>query len=204
MGTDKNLPKIKPSGVIQIRGKDVTTYEGKLDYAHQFGIQSLQVEIIQFPTEQNGQMCICQAKLVTADDRVFSDMGDASPNNVPRGCADSFPRVASTRAKSRVLSDAFNIKGAVSDDADMSPDGGGGEYITDAEFSPIEPVQRPALPSSFDGGGAKPASDKQLHLISSLASQRQVSSEDMAASMFGKSLNQLQGSEANQLIKQLK
>lgn len=204
MGTDKALPKIKPSGVIQIRGKDVTTYEGKLDYAHQFGIQSLQVEIIQFPTEQNGQMCICQAKLVTADDRVFSDMGDASPNNVPRGCADSFPRVASTRAKSRVLADAFNIKGAVSDDADTSPDGGGGWYITDADFTEIPDEYPKGLPAGKDGGGAKPASDKQLHLIDSLASQRQVSSEEMAASMFGKTLDQLQGSEANQLIKQLK
>jgi hypothetical protein len=204
MGTDKNLPKLKPSGVIQIRGKDATTYEDKLDYAHQFGIKSLKVVMTQYPSEQNGQMCICQAELVTADDRVFSDMGDASPHNVPRGCADSFPRVASTRAKSRVLSDAFNIKGAVIDDADMPPDGGGGEYITGADFSPIEPVQRLALPSSFDGGGAKPASDKQLHLIGSLASQRQVSPEEMAASMFGKTLDQLQGSEASQLIKQLK
>ena len=115
MGTDKNLPKIKPSGVIQIRGKDVTTYDSKLDYAHQFGIKNLQVELLQYPTEQNGQTCICQAKLVTADDRVFSDIGDASPHNVPRGCADSFPRIASTRAKSRVLSDAFNIKSVVND-----------------------------------------------------------------------------------------
>ncbi|WP_129351678.1 hypothetical protein [Solidesulfovibrio carbinolicus] len=178
--------------------------KAKLDYAHQFGIKSLKVVITQYPTEQNGQIFICQAELFTADDRVFSDRGDASPLNVPRGCADSFHRIASTRAKSRVLSDAFNIKGAVIDDADMSPEGEGGEYITDAEFSPIEPMQRPALPSSFDGGGAKPASDKQLHLISSLASQGQVSSEDMAASMFGKTLDQLQGSEANQLIKQLK
>jgi len=204
MDTNKTLPKIKPSGVIQVRGKDVTTYEGKLDYAHQIGMKSLKVVVTQYPSEQNGQMCICQAELVTADDRVFSDMGDASPNNVPRGCADSFPRVASTRVKFRVFADAFNIKGVVNDDADMSPDGGGGEYITDAEFSPVEPVQRPDLPSSFDGGGAKPASGKQLHLISSLASQRHMSSEDMAASMFGKTLDQLQGSEANQLIKQLK
>jgi hypothetical protein len=204
MDTNKTLPKIKPSSVIQIKGKDATTYEGKLDYAHQFGIKSLKVEILQYPTEQNGQMCICQAELVTADDRVLSDIGDASPHNVPRGCADSFPRVASTRAKSRVLSDAFNIKGAVNDGPDTSPDGGGGEYIIDADFSPVEPVQRPALPSSFDGGGAKPASEKQLHLIDSLASQQHVSPEELATSMFGKSLDQLQGCEANQLIQKLK
>ena len=204
MDTNKTLPKIKPSGVIQIRGKDVTTYEGKLDYAHQFGIKSLKVVITQYPSEQNGQMCFCQAELVTTDDRVFSDMGDASPHNVPRGCADSFPRVASTRAKSRVLADAFNIKGAVNDGADTSPDGGGGGYITDADFTEIPDEYPKGLPAGKDGGGTKPASDKQLHLISSLASQRQVSSVEMAASMFGKTLDQLQGSEANQLIKQLK
>ena len=204
MDTSKTLPKIKQSGVIQIRGKDVTTYDSKLDYAHQFGIKSLKVVITQYPSEQNGQMCFCQADLVTEDGRSFSDIADASPHNVPRGCADSFPRIASTRAKSRVLSDAFNIKGAVNDGPDTSPEGGRGEYITDADFSPIEAVQSLALPSSFDGGGAKPASDKQLHLIGSLASKRQVSPEEMAASMFGKTLDQLQGSEASQLIKQLK
>jgi len=31
MDTNKTLPKINPSGVIQIRGKDVTTYEGNLN-----------------------------------------------------------------------------------------------------------------------------------------------------------------------------
>lgn len=204
MDTNKNLPKIKPSGVIQIRGKDVTTYDSKLDYAHQFGIKNLQVELLQYPTEQNGQTCICQAKLVTADDRVFSDIGDASPHNVPRGCADSFPRIASTRAKSRVLSDAFNIKSVVNDGPDTSSDGGGGEYITDADFTEIPDEYPKGLPAGKDGGGAKPASDKQLHLIGSLASKRQVSPEEMAASMFGKTLDKLQGSEANQLIKQLK
>ena len=78
MASDKKFPKIKQSGVIQIRGRDVTTYEGKLDFAHQNGMKSLQVKILKFPTELNGQMCFCHAELVTADDRVFSDIADAS------------------------------------------------------------------------------------------------------------------------------
>ena len=204
MASDKKFPKIKPSGVIQIKGKDVTTYESKLDFAHQCGIKSLIVEILQYPTEQNGQMCICQAGLETGDGRYFTDIADASPHNVPRGCTDSYPRVASTRAKSRVLSDAYNIKSVVNDGPDTSPDGGGGEYIIDADFTDIPDGYPKSLPAGKDGGGAKPASEKQLHLIDSLASQQHVSPEEMAASMFGKSLDQLQGSEASQLIKQLK
>ncbi|WP_156181110.1 hypothetical protein [Desulfovibrio sp. TomC] len=204
MDTDKKLPKIRQSGVIQIRGKDVTAYESKLDYAHQIGIRSLEVDVLQYQSEQNGQVCLCKARLETDDGKVFSDIADASPHNVPRGCTDSFPRIASTRAKSRVISDAFNVKSVVSDDADPLAYEGAGGHIIDVDFSAVEPVQGQALQAAHDGGGTKPASDRQLHLIGSLASQRHVSPEDMAASMFGKSLNHLQGSEASQLIKQLK
>jgi len=203
MNTGKALPKIKQSGVIQIRGKDVMACDRKLDYTHQLGMKSLQVKILQFPSELNGQMCFCQAEFITADDRVFSDIAEALPHNVPRGCADSFPRISFTRAKSRVILDAFNIKSVVNEDADMPPDGGGGEHIIDADFSAVESMRTQASPATYDGGGAKPASDKQLALITRIVENRGGSPEDMSIEMCGKSLDKLQGKEANTIIKHL-
>ena len=194
----ESTPKMKSSNVLQIKGKDVATYEGILDYAHQFGIKSLEVDIVQFPSDENGQRCICKARLETLDGRVFSDIADASPGNVPKGCIDSFPRIASTRCKSRTISDAFNVKTAMKEDTDIPPhEGGSGGIVIDADFSPVEPVQRQPLPAPYDGGGAKPASEKQLALISKIVESRGKLPDDIALEMYGKSLDKLHGSEAN-------
>ena len=112
-------PKLKSNAVISIHGKDITTYQGKLDYAHQCGLGSITSRIIQFPVSENSNICICEAIVKTSDGRVFSDIGDASPDNVPRGCMNRIIGVASTRAKSRALSDAFNISSSL-DDMDES------------------------------------------------------------------------------------
>ena len=199
----KDIPKIKSSGVSNIKGKDIASYEAKLDYAHQVGIKSLKVDIAQFPAEDNGQNCICHARLETDDGKVFTDIGDANPNNVPRGCIDSFIRMASTRAKARVLSDAFNIRSVMEDSHAPQHDRAWGQVI-DVDFSDVPSAIPQSLPARKDGGGSKPASDKQLALINSLAIQRNMSPEDMATSAFGKSLYQLQGSEASQLIQNLR
>lgn len=200
---DASTPKMKSSNVMQIRGKDVATYEGILDYGHQIGIKSLEVDILQFPLDENGQRCICKARLETLDGRVFSDIADASPDNVPKGCMDSFPRIASTRCKSRTISDAFNVMTAMKEETDIPPQEGGGGMVIDADFSPVESVQRQPMPTTYDGGGAKPASDKQLALISKIVESRGGSPEDIAVEMYGKSLDKLQGSEANMIIKRL-
>lgn len=44
--SDNNLktttsPKVKSNTVISIHGKYITTYQGKLDYAHQCGLDSI-------------------------------------------------------------------------------------------------------------------------------------------------------------------
>ena len=200
---DASTPKMKSSNVMQIRGKDVASYEGILDYGHQFGIKSLEVDILQFPSDENGQRCICKARLETIDGRVFSDIADASPDNVPKACIDSFPRIASTRCKSRTISDAFNVKTAMKEDTDIPPQEGGGGMVIDADFTSVEPVQRQPLPAPYNGGGNKPASEKQLALISKIVESRGKSPEDIALEMYGKSLDKLQGSEANIIIKRL-
>lgn len=204
MTSSKETPKIKCSGISKIKGKDIASYETKLDYAHQVGIKSLEVGIAQFPAEENGHTCICQARLETDDGKVFADIGDANPHNVPRGCVDNFIRMASTRAKARVLSDAFNIRAVMEEESQAPPHGRAWGQVIDVDFTDMASANPQYLPAGKDGGGSKPASDKQLALISSLAAQKNASLKDMAGNMFGKSLDELHGCEANQLIQKLR
>ncbi|NDY55819.1 hypothetical protein G3N56_03560 [Desulfovibrio sulfodismutans] len=203
MDTYKKLPKIKDSGISKIKGKDIASYEAKLDFAHQVGIKSLEVKITQFPAKGNGQTCICDARLETDDGKVFADIGDANPNNVPQGCVDNFIRMASTRAKARVLSDAFNIRSVMEEDSHTPQNDLAWGQIIDVDFTDVPSAIFKSLPAAHDGGGSKPASDKQLGLIAKMAKNQSVSPEDVAIKMFHKPFNQLKGSEASTMIKHL-
>jgi hypothetical protein len=203
MSDKKNLPKINQSKVVNIRGKDVATYEAALDYAHQCGMMSLAVDPIQLPNESNGNTAIFSAELKREDGAVFKDIGDANPNNVPRGCTDSFIRIAASRAKSRVISDAYNIRSMLDDNSriiDVSKDG----KVIDVDFEVMGQSQQPTQKQALNGGGSKPLSNKQAGLIFSMAERKGVDAQSLAMQMFGKSVHELQGSEANELIQSLK
>ncbi|MEL7638049.1 MAG: hypothetical protein AAGU21_00250 [Solidesulfovibrio sp.] len=203
MSDDKKLPKIKTSWIANVKGKDVASYGAKLDYAHQFGIKSLEVKLLQIPNEENGNTCIALARLEKIDGTVFEDVGDATPENVPKGCASNYIRMASTRAKSRVLSDGYNIGAALQGDDDHNFENDRSSvHIMDAEFTDIT-NKKQQYNQAKNGGGVKPASEKQLALISSLARNQSTSPEDIANNLFGKSLNELQGFEANRMIQEL-
>jgi len=203
MSDKKNLPKINQSKVVNIRGKDVATYEAALDYAHQCGIMSLSVGLIQFPNESNGNTAISLAELMTEDGRVFRDIGDANPNNVPRGCAESFIRMSSSRAKSRVISDAYNLKSLLGDSPN-SVDTSRDNKVIDVDFDVVGQTQQSSQKQALNGGGSKPLSAKQSELIYSLAERKGTDAQSLAMQMFGKSVQELQGSEANELIQSLK
>ena len=44
-------------------------YSGLLDVAHQKNLNSVDVELIQFPSDENKQTAICRAKVETVDGR---------------------------------------------------------------------------------------------------------------------------------------
>jgi hypothetical protein len=77
--------------------------------AHQHGLKRLSVEPIQYPTNENGHEAICRAVAESEDGAVFSDIGDANPSNVHAMVSRHILRIASTRAKARVLRDFVNI-----------------------------------------------------------------------------------------------
>lgn len=102
--------------LIDRHGKQYVLYAGLLDAAHERGLSSIETEIIQAPTAENGQVAIVHAtvEMANMDDeavtqRQFSGIGDASPANVSKQMVPHILRMAETRAKARALRDAVNI-----------------------------------------------------------------------------------------------
>jgi hypothetical protein len=120
-----------------IGSREVAFYAGLLSRAHELGLRKISIELIQIPTEANGQMAISRA-VVETDRGCFEGFGDANPQNVESFLTPHLIRVAETRAKARALRDAVNV-GVVSF-----------EELDGTEFPPVSTV-----PGS--GGEAPPA-----------------------------------------------
>ncbi|MBC8589697.1 hypothetical protein [Wansuia hejianensis] len=94
--------------LINLQGKNYVTYEGLLDLAHQKGLLSIEVDIIQIPNKENNMTAICKA-IATTEKETYIDIGDASPNSVNHALVPHIIRMASTRAKARALRDLTNV-----------------------------------------------------------------------------------------------
>ena len=96
--------------IVSIHGKPYVLYSGLLQLAKQEGITRIHVQIEQTPTDENGYMAIVRATVITKEGASFSYIADASPQSV--GDHRFLPhllRVASTRAKAKVLRDALAV-----------------------------------------------------------------------------------------------
>jgi len=102
-------PKLDESFIKKIDDKDFVLYAGLLDVAHQKNLISVDVELIQFPSDENKQTAICKATVKTFDGKTFSDIGDSNPQNCNSKVARHLIRMASTRAKARAFRDMDNI-----------------------------------------------------------------------------------------------
>ena len=102
-------PKLDDRFIMVIQGNEFVKYAGVLDLGHQKGIAKLFVEATQYPTKENGNEGICKATLISKEGEEFVDYGDANPSNVTSRVVKHILRVASTRAKARVLRDFTNI-----------------------------------------------------------------------------------------------
>ena len=80
-------------------------FEGLLSIAHTQGLVSLETTMVQCTPD----LAVCQATAVFQDGRRFSDIGDATPDNVARHLRPHFIRMAATRASARALRRALNI-----------------------------------------------------------------------------------------------
>ncbi len=102
-------PKLDDNFVRQIDDKDFVLYAGLLDVAHQKNLCLVDVELIQYPSDENKNTAICKARVETIDGKRFSDIGDANPQNCNSKVARHLIRMASTRAKARAFRDMDNI-----------------------------------------------------------------------------------------------
>ncbi len=107
--SNDNKPKLNERFIHNIKGKDFVLYSGLLDLGHQIGIQSMRIEILQYPTEANGLEAICKAHVESKNGEDFIEIADANPKNVAPLVRQHVLRMAATRAKARALRDMTNI-----------------------------------------------------------------------------------------------
>lgn len=172
-------PTVNKQFIVNLQGKEFVTYEGLLDLAHQTGLKSIETEILQLPTDENGNTCIVKAVCKT-DDAEFHGIGDAAPNSVNRMILPHAIRMAETRAKARALRDLTNIG-----------------------MTAVEELGGDSKGSAVDD----PITDKQLSYMVSLAQEKNMISDmpNLIKDKFNKNKSEeLTKVEANELINYLK
>ncbi|GAB7512886.1 hypothetical protein [Bilophila wadsworthia] len=137
---------------------------------------AINVQVLQLPNDKNRKTAIVSASLVMPDGRVINDICSASPRS-------PFENENTLElAKNRVVN-------MIKQKAEP--------YIKNPQNGSQDDKSR------FKGGGDKPASRSQLSLIRNKAQERGKNPEELAASHFGKQLQDIKGYEADSLIKEL-
>ena len=106
---EKKKLKLDERFITKVEGKEFVKYPGLLDLGHQKGLLKIMVDPIQLPTKENGNFAICKAEVVSKTGEIFTDIGDANPNNCSAKVAKHLLRMASTRSIARALRSFTNI-----------------------------------------------------------------------------------------------
>jgi len=214
-----SLSKIDERFIITIQGRDFVKYDGLLDLSHQRGLTKLEVEAIQLPSTENGNTAICKAVAHSEKGETFMDIGDANPGNVNRMIAPHILRMASTRAKARVLRDFCNIGITCLEelgDMDDALPSGKRKEPRKASSLPTQPAPAPkekpltkeeTPPTSEEAPATGiTMSEAQRRAIDNLAKRRGIKEEElmaMAKEMFDSSVLELTPQHAASFIRAL-
>ena len=199
------VQKLDEKFIVNLHGKDFCIYEGILSAAHSKKLKRLEVQILQYPSEENNHEAICQATAETAQGEIFSDIGDANPKNVNSKIVPHLIRMSSTRAKSRVLRDMTNIGIATVEElGDLDSVIGSGKGKNN--LVDIKKKTKPRNNSKSKPAAAYPISAAQERAISSLAKKRNMSEEEinnLVEGNFGITFEKLSTIQASSLISML-
>ncbi|MCB2141132.1 SWIM zinc finger domain-containing protein [bacterium] len=154
---EKHTPKLDERWITKIEGKEFVKYPGLLDLAHQHGLSSIEVDIVQMPTNENGNFAVCRATVMSKIGETFTDIGDANPGNCSSKVSRHLLRMASTRSIARALRSYTNVGMTaleeLADFNDAIPEGGKNEYPTQPKAA-----KKPAAktPKKTSPAAAKP------------------------------------------------
>ena len=197
--------------MIERQGKRFVLYAGLLEEAHGRGLRSVETDLLQIPSSENGEVAIVKA-VVRTEEGKFSGIGDASPENVSRAIRPHLIRMAETRAKARALRDAINVGVTAFEEL------GGNEAeeqqgITAAPRVERQETRRQAhaagndsqdeLPREEVPRGELPATRKQLNYLEVLISDVVEDGMPKFEEMVGKPVSELSREEASQWIGRL-
>lgn len=186
------MSKIDSRFIVNLKGKDFVTYEGLLDLAHQEGLISIDVELIQVPGKDNGDVAIAKAVAKTKD-KTFIDIGDAGANSVNSMIKPHVIRMASTRAKARALRDLTNIGMTAIEEL--------GEDTED------KPKQNKASNNNKSGRSDNLATQSQLNFMYKLVKDKNYGNDAISSyikTAYGKeNSTELTKKEASEIIKML-
>jgi len=183
--------------MIERQGKRFVLYAGLLEEAHARGLRSIDTELLQIPSVENGEVAIARA-VVRTEEGKFSGIGDASPGNVGRAIQPHIIRMAETRAKARALRDAINV--GVTALEELSGDEPEGQEA-------FAPRQQEATPASQQRAGEDkndlPATRKQLNYLEALVADVVEDGLNRFEEMVGKPVSELTRGEASEWIGRL-
>ena len=179
--------------MIERGGRRFVLYAGLLEEAHARGLRSIETELLQIPSPENGEAAIVKA-VVRIDEGKFSGIGDANPQNVGQAIVPHIIRMAETRAKARALRDAINVGVTAL------------EELGDEEVLPSqEEALAPHMPATQSGEnkGELPATRKQLNYLEALIADVVEDGMPKFEEMVGKPISGLTGGEASEWIGRL-
>ena len=197
-------PTLDERFLIKLGNREFVQYPGLLDMAHQKGLVKLEVEVIQLPNPENNHECIVRATAVTESGLVCTDLGDANAKNTSSLVSKHLIRMASTRAKARVLRDITNIGITSLEELGDEPDVLPGNENEKGNGKGRAKSRKAATPANGDTPG--PITDAQKKAIWALGKSKghdEHSLHDLAEGTFGCGVGSLTGKDAAALIIQL-